>query len=106
MRELLVAIPDVQVLLNLEPEELGAKLLFLLRAHGGQMTTAGSIEMGVWDRDLPEQLKYPQAQRHAVGVAVAAGARARHSGHGASGSVQRAHAAGASQVGGCVRSTN
>jgi len=32
MQELTQAIPDVDVLLALEPEELGAKLLFLLRA--------------------------------------------------------------------------
>ena len=31
MYELAGAIPDVEVLLALEPEELGAKLLFLLR---------------------------------------------------------------------------
>src|SRR5215217_5808081 len=31
MRELLQTIPDVEVLLVLEPEELGAKLLFLIR---------------------------------------------------------------------------
>jgi uncharacterized protein (TIGR02391 family) len=31
MRELLTVVPDVEVLLALEPEELGAKLLFLMR---------------------------------------------------------------------------
>jgi uncharacterized protein (TIGR02391 family) len=31
MRELLQAIPDVEVLLSLEPEELGARLLFVIR---------------------------------------------------------------------------
>ena len=33
MRELTKAIPDVEALLALEPEELGAKLLFLMRAR-------------------------------------------------------------------------
>jgi hypothetical protein len=33
MRELLDAIPDVDVLLALEPEELGTKLLFLARKY-------------------------------------------------------------------------
>jgi hypothetical protein len=32
MRALLTAIPDVAVLLALEPEELGAKLLFLAKS--------------------------------------------------------------------------
>jgi len=30
MRELLHAIPDADLLISMEPEELGAKLLFLL----------------------------------------------------------------------------
>ena len=33
MQELLEAIPDADALLALEPEELGAKLLFVLRAY-------------------------------------------------------------------------
>jgi uncharacterized protein (TIGR02391 family) len=33
MRELMTAIPEVEALLALEPEELGAKLLFLIRAR-------------------------------------------------------------------------
>lgn len=36
MRELVQAIPDVDVLLGLEPEELGAKMLFLLRKRHNQ----------------------------------------------------------------------
>ena len=35
MHELTQIIPDAEVLLALEPEELGAKLLFLLRKRGG-----------------------------------------------------------------------
>ena len=35
MRDLATAIPDVAVLLALEPEELGAKLLFLVKAQCG-----------------------------------------------------------------------
>lgn len=35
MHELPIAIPDPDVLLALEPEELGATILFLLRARGG-----------------------------------------------------------------------
>jgi uncharacterized protein (TIGR02391 family) len=70
VRQLLAAIPDVEVLLALEPEELGAKLLFLIRAYGGTMMTAGSMEMGIWDFDVPANLKYPDARKHAVGVAI------------------------------------
>lgn len=35
MRELVRAVPDVDVLLAMEPEELGAKLLFLIRSREG-----------------------------------------------------------------------
>ena len=39
MRELPTAIPDVDVLLDLEPEELAAKMLFLVRARRDDMFT-------------------------------------------------------------------
>ncbi len=35
MQQLLTAIPDVEVLLALEPEELAAKIVFLLRSESG-----------------------------------------------------------------------
>ena len=43
MRELFDAIPDVDVLIGLEPEELGAKLVFVLREHREGMFTLGGV---------------------------------------------------------------
>jgi hypothetical protein len=43
MRELVAQIPDVDAFLALAPEELAAKILFLLRQRK-EMFTAGSLE--------------------------------------------------------------
>lgn len=48
MRELPATIPDVDVLLALEPEELAAKMLFLLRARQEDMFSAGNLENELW----------------------------------------------------------
>ena len=48
MRDLATAIPDVAVLLALEPEELGAKLLFLVKAQQG----AGMFHPGQMQDEL------------------------------------------------------
>jgi hypothetical protein len=37
MQAILTAIPDVEVLIGLEPEELGAKLLFIIRSNPAQI---------------------------------------------------------------------
>jgi hypothetical protein len=43
------AIPDVGVLLALEPEELGAKLLFLVKARvGSGMLHPGELQNELW----------------------------------------------------------
>jgi uncharacterized protein (TIGR02391 family) len=45
MKELLDAFPDVEVLLRLEPEELGAKMLFLMRTRqNGQFHLVGFLQ--------------------------------------------------------------
>lgn len=41
MRELVTAIPDADILLALEPEELAGKLLFIIRANGGKAHPGG-----------------------------------------------------------------
>jgi hypothetical protein len=43
LRELFAAIPDPDALLELEPEELGAKMLFLLRARREEKFHPGSL---------------------------------------------------------------
>jgi hypothetical protein len=49
MRDLATAIPDVAVLLALEPEELGAKLLFLVKAQcGPSMFHPGQMQDELW----------------------------------------------------------
>ncbi len=45
------AIPDVEVFLALEPEELGAKLLFLIRNRfGDKMFYPDGFESELWER--------------------------------------------------------
>ena len=50
MIELTIAIPDVTVLLTLQPEELGAKLLFLLRKRNVQrsMFMPSNLNSELW----------------------------------------------------------
>ena len=48
MRELVTQIPDVEAFLALAPEELAAKMLFLLRQRRQDMFTAGSLETELW----------------------------------------------------------
>ena len=74
MIELTRVIPDVTVLLTLEPEELGAKLLFLLRKRNLQRNTflPTSLNAEIWpDFPLPgQQPPYP-TERAAVEIALA-----------------------------------
>lgn len=46
--ELPNAIPDVDVLLALEPEELAGKMLFLLRARAQRMCHVGTLRSELW----------------------------------------------------------
>jgi uncharacterized protein (TIGR02391 family) len=70
MYELTQVIPDVDVLLNLEPEELGAKLLFLLRKRMFQrgMFLAANLNAELWPSMLlpGQQTPYPSNRREAV----------------------------------------
>ncbi len=75
MFELTRAIPDPDVLLALEPEELGAKLLFLLRKRSFQnnMFLPASLNAELWP--LPaipgQQTPYPSHRRDAIDAALA-----------------------------------
>jgi hypothetical protein len=48
MIELPTVIPDYATLLALEPEELGAKMLFLVRQRGDKTFHPGNAESEIW----------------------------------------------------------
>jgi uncharacterized protein (TIGR02391 family) len=76
MYELPERIPDAQMLLALEPEELGAKLLFLVRDRKrGAYKNLGMFKLEefedeLWSRPDDERPGYPDERRHDVSVAL------------------------------------
>lgn len=74
MFELTQAIPDVDILLALEPEELGAKLLFLLRKRKfpADIFHRSNLEAELWPSStLPDhQTPYPRDREAAVSLAL------------------------------------
>ena len=68
MSAVVKAIPDVDVFLSLEPEELGAKLLFLAKARPG-MFTPSSFETEIWEADMRREPAYPRNQKEAIALA-------------------------------------
>lgn len=67
-------IPDVEAFLALEPEELGAKLLFLIRKSlrsDGDMFWPASFENALWDlqSNFSPQPTYPRQRKTAVALA-------------------------------------
>ena len=69
MSRLVQAIPDVEVFLALEPEELGAKLLFLAKECGG-MFSPSNFEAEIWDAEIRRQPTYPRNRQNAVALAL------------------------------------
>ena len=72
MSAVVQAIPDVEVFLALEPEELGAKLLFLARAgqrFDGDMFFPRSFENDIWEAETRRQPTYPRDRQAAVALA-------------------------------------
>jgi uncharacterized protein (TIGR02391 family) len=72
MFQLRQAIPDPEVLLALEPEELAAKLLFLIRNRSNLSGryNARNLENELW-HDVPGQPSYPRGRQAEIGLAVA-----------------------------------
>jgi uncharacterized protein (TIGR02391 family) len=70
MIELPRDIPDIQVLLALEPEELGAKMLFLMRTRRGNLSYTGLIEEP-WAEIVPGRPQYPPNTKAAGQIAIA-----------------------------------
>ena len=69
MKEFHVSIPDVDVLLALEPEELGAKMLFLMRKRTDGMFTAGGLADEATVSNY-NQSQYPQHRHREIRLAV------------------------------------
>lgn len=72
MSTVVQAIPDVNVFLALEPEELGAKLLFLAKARqkfDGDMFYPSSVETEIWEADTRGQPSYPRNRQAAIALA-------------------------------------
>ena len=68
MIELPTAIPDVDVLLALEPEELAAKVLFLLRKRQEAMFNLGNLRM---ELGMTGHTQYPRHRLDEVDLALA-----------------------------------
>ncbi len=72
MSPVVKAIPDVDVFLALEPEELGAKLLFLAKAgqrYDGEMFRPSNFEAEIWEADTRGQPSYPRNRQAAITLA-------------------------------------
>jgi uncharacterized protein (TIGR02391 family) len=79
MYELPTIIPDVNVLLALEPEELGSKILFLLKkrqeqpnpmAGNNNMFILGNVENEMWSPSHFNQPQYPREKQAQINLAL------------------------------------
>lgn len=61
MRELYQDIPDADVLLALQPEELGTKILLLLPKHDEMFSLAGIVH-DLRQMNLSDETGYPRAR--------------------------------------------
>jgi uncharacterized protein (TIGR02391 family) len=73
MIQLLSAIPDPVVLLNLEPEELGAKMLFLIRErHDARQFNVENLRGEVWNPSFAGlKTTYPRDLEEEIDLAIA-----------------------------------
>ena len=74
MWQLVEAVPDADVVVSLEPEELGAKLLFLLRAYPPQqpynMFYPSSLIAEIWLSRNDGRPTYPRRREAEINVAL------------------------------------
>ena len=71
MLQLVTAIPDVDALLALEPEELGARMLFLIRSRPDAAQFSLSTLRGeLWTQNFDRQL-YPRHRKAEIDLAIA-----------------------------------
>lgn len=71
MIQLIRAIPDVDMLLSLPPEELGAKMLFLLRQKGEPMFHPNDLRGELWRDPVVGRPGYPQQREAEIELALA-----------------------------------
>ena len=71
MLQLPQVIPDPDLLLALEPEELAAKLLFLLRQRGEPMFHPINLQGELWGDTTRGQAGYPRQHEEEIDLALA-----------------------------------
>lgn len=72
MIQLVRAIPDVEMLLSVSPEELGAKMLFLLRQRGEPMFHPNGLQQELWREDPNGGYAgYPRQRAAEIELAIA-----------------------------------
>jgi hypothetical protein len=71
MIKLPTAIPDFEVLLALEPEELGAKMLFLLRSRTEAMFNLATLRGELWSQSLSGWPQYPREREKEIDLPIA-----------------------------------
>jgi uncharacterized protein (TIGR02391 family) len=71
MIQLTQVIPDPDLLLALEPEELAAKMLFLFRQRGEPMFLPGNLQNEMWGDATRGQVGYPRQRENEIGLAIA-----------------------------------
>jgi uncharacterized protein (TIGR02391 family) len=72
MIELPTAIPDPDVLLALEPEELAAKMLFLIRRRSdAAMFNTGNLRIELWSQSFSGRQQYPRERQAEIDLALA-----------------------------------
>jgi uncharacterized protein (TIGR02391 family) len=71
MIQLFQTMPDPDALLALEPEELAAKMIFLIRRRDGtDMFNVGSLRNELWTQNLGQPL-YPMNRKREIDLAIA-----------------------------------
>ena len=72
MKELAQVVPDAKVLLALEPEELGAKLLFLIRKRPYSSVLLSNLENELWEGSHlhNQEPLYPAMHRGQISLAL------------------------------------
>jgi uncharacterized protein (TIGR02391 family) len=71
MLQLTQTIPNPDLLLALEPEELAAKMLFLLRQRGEPMFHPGNLQNEIWGDATRGQVGYPRQRENEIRLALA-----------------------------------